>query len=46
MKASPVKYPEHWKGDFIKELEMKLKIKKITDIQNVTVIKQFSHLNP
>ena len=28
MKASPVKYPEHWKGDFIKELEMKLKIKK------------------
>ena len=28
MKASPVKYPEHWKRDFIKELEMKLKIKK------------------
>ena len=28
MRASTVKYPEHWIGDFTKELEMKLKIKK------------------
>ena len=28
MRASTVKYPEHWIGDFTEELEIKLKIKK------------------
>ena len=28
MRASTVKYPERWIGDFTKELEMKLKIQK------------------
>ena len=28
MRDSTVKYPEHWIGDFNKELEMKLKILK------------------
>ena len=32
MRASTVKYPEHWIGDFTKELEIKLKIKKIADV--------------
>ena len=28
MRALTENYPEHWIGDFTKELEMKLKIKK------------------
>ena len=32
MRASTVKYPEHWIGDFTEDLEIKLKIKKIADV--------------